>query len=188
MFPFTRPPLDIDNESTQTSTASLRSAKPTWARARSNVSTENRQRVIVFVAGGATYSESRACYSVGHQTNREIFLVTSHMLTPALFTRQVSDLSRDKRRLAIPAEQPKPQAPAHLFEPDEKPRAAPAPPNTAPRPPEPPVLAMANTSLNGRPNGSRSQTPDVPPQANTSAKLTKDAGKKKHRFGFGRKD
>ena len=117
-FPYTKPPLDMGNDAGQASATSLRTAKPTWARGRTNVSMENRQRCIVFIAGGATYSESRACYDMGRKTGREIFLVTSHMLTPALFTRQVSDLSVDKRRLGIPAEQPKPQAPAHLFEPD----------------------------------------------------------------------
>ena len=79
------------------------------------------------MAGGATYSESRACYDVGRATSREVFLVTSHMLTPTLFVRQVGDLSADKRRLGIPAEQPKPKAPEHLFEPDPEAISKPAP-------------------------------------------------------------
>lgn len=194
-FPYTKPPLDVGDDMAQQSATSLRSAKPTWARARTNVSTENRQRVIVFMAGGATYSESRVCYDIGKQTSREVFLVTSHMLTPQLFVRQVGDLSADKRRLGIPAEQPKPQAPAHLFEPDEQPKPPPqpqAPPQQQKVQAQPPTQAMGNMNLNGtgRPNGAGGIPPQQQaPQANSSAKLTKDPDRKKrHHFGFGKKD
>ena len=195
-FPYTKPPLDLGMEQAQVSATSLRSAKPTWAKTRTNVSSENRQRVIVFMAGGATYSESRACYDVGRATSREVFLVTSHMLTPSFFIRQISDLSEDKRRLGIPAEQPKQQAPAHLFEPDEQPRPPPQQqqaPRPAPAAPRPPEQGMANLSVNGRPNGTTEQAsapPPPPPQANSSAKLRKDEekSKKRHHFGFGKKD
>lgn len=203
-FAYTKPPLDLGSEGPQPSATSLRSAKPTWAKTRTNVSTENRQRVIVFMAGGATYAESRVCYDVGRATNREIFLATSHMLTPQLFIRQVGDLSADKRRLGIPAEQPKQQAPAHLFELDEVPKPPLQQPQVqaqrqgVPAGPRPPEQAMANMTLNGprQPNGSsaapeRRQGPiQLTPQANSSAKLTKDKEKekKRHHFGFGKKD
>ena len=118
MFPFTKPHLDAaegllgqDNQSQ----ASLRSAKPTWARTRSSAM-EPRQRIIIFVAGGATYSESRSCYEISRSFSKDVFLATSHMLNPGLFLRQVGDLSVDKRRLDLPAERPQPKAPAHLFE------------------------------------------------------------------------
>ena len=196
VFPYTKPPLDLGNEAAQASATSLRvAAKPTWARTRTTVSAENRQRDIVFIAGGATYSEARACYDIGRQRSREVFLVTSHMLTPTLFLRQVGDLSAEKRRLGIPADQPKPQAPAHLFEPDEQPRPPPQPQQQAQqRPPEPPTHQMANVNLNGRPNGQQIPPPQQQPQlsaavqANSSAKLTKepDTHKKRHRFGFGK--
>lgn len=185
-FPYTKPPLDLGESGPQPSAASLRSAKPTWARTRTNVSAENRQRVIVFMAGGATYSESRACYDVGRATGREIFLVTSHMLTPTLFTRQVSDLSADKRRLGIPAEQPKEQAPAHLFEPDEQPK--PPPPQQQPAQVQPPTQQMAAMNVNG--GGRANGAPAPGTQANSSAKLTKEREdkekKKRHHFGFGK--
>ncbi|KAL9127788.1 MAG: hypothetical protein Q9217_003394, partial [Psora testacea] len=118
VFPFTKPHLDAMEglmSHDTTSQASLRSAKPTWARTRPSAS-EPRQRIVVFMAGGATYSESRACYEISEVFNKDVFLASSHMLTPGLFLRQVGDLSVDKRRLNLPAEQPGPQAPAHLFE------------------------------------------------------------------------
>ncbi|KAK0354279.1 syntaxin binding protein 1 [Friedmanniomyces endolithicus] len=200
IFAYTKPPLlDGANELSQTSATSLRSAKPTWAKTRAaNVGGENRQRVIVFMAGGATYSESRACYEVGRATGREVVLVTSHMLTPELFLRQVGDLSADKRRLNIPAEMVKPQAPAHLFEPDPQPKAAP-PPQVQPVPQRapaavavaaPPTQQMAGVNLNGRANGAGAQPVPQQQVANSSAKLTKEPPaekKKKHHFGFGKK-
>ena len=188
VFPYTKPPLDMGNEDRKESATSLRSAKPTWARTRANVSTENRQRVMMFVAGGATYSEARACYEVGRVTNREICLVTSHMLTPSLFIRQIGDLSVEKRRLNIPMEMPKPKAPEHLFEPDAQPRP-PQPHEQQKATQGPPTQAMGNISLNGRPNGG-AQVPAPSSSANSSAKLTKDREpekKKKSHFGFGKK-
>ncbi|KAL9529198.1 Protein transport protein [Sphaerulina musiva] len=186
VFPYTKPPLDMgDGLQRQETAASLRSAKPTWARTRTaNSGLENRQRVIVFMAGGATYSEARACYDVGRQTGRETFLVTSHMLTPGLFIRQVGDLSADKRRLNIPAEMPKPQAPRHLFEPDEQPKPKAAPPVQQPqRAPvtQPPIQQIGAINLNGKPHGTG--------PSSSSGAITKEPekkDKKKHHFGFGR--
>lgn len=125
LFPFTRPHIDSGDRLTgqeSISQASLRSAKPTWARTRSSA-TGPRQRVIVFMAGGATYSESRACYEISELCSKDVFLTTSHMTTPSLYLRQVGDLSVDKRRLNLPSEQPRPKAPAHLFERDPSPQA-----------------------------------------------------------------
>ena len=117
-FPYVKPPLDNSEALAAQSQTSLRSAKPTWARSRT-AGNDSRQRIIVCMAGGATYSESRACYEVSATNGKEIFLATSHMLTPSLFIQQLGDLSRDRRRLDLPVDRPKPKAPAHLFERDE---------------------------------------------------------------------
>lgn len=193
VFPYTKPPLELAHE-IQPSAASLRSAKPTWAKSRTNVSTENRQRILVFMAGGATYSEARVCYETGAKTAREVYMISSHLLTPQLFIRQLEDLSKDKRRLGIPADQPNKQAPSHLFEPDEQPRpaaAAPAPPQQQQHHTQaPPTAQMGATNLNGPGRASPAQH-NGGYQANSSAKLTKepvgDKKDKKHRFGFGKK-
>lgn len=117
-FPYIKPPLDNSDAIAAQSQTSLRSAKPTWARSRT-AGNETRQRIIVFMAGGATYSESRACYEVSGASGKEIFLATSHMITPSLFVQQIGDLSRDRRRLDLPIDRPKPKAPAHIFEREE---------------------------------------------------------------------
>jgi syntaxin-binding protein 1 len=64
--------------------SSLRTAKPTWhqkgrpgaggaggAGAERN---DNRQRVIVFVAGGMTYSEIRSAYQVSEKLGRDVYI------------------------------------------------------------------------------------------------------------------
>lgn len=127
-FPYVRPPIDNSEELAAQQQTSLRSAKPTWARNRTT-NVESRQRVIVFMAGGATYSESRACYEVSKATGKDVFLATSHMVTPALYVKQVGDLTADRRRLDLPVDRPKPKAPDHLFiRNDPRPVAPPAGP------------------------------------------------------------
>ncbi|KAJ5802745.1 uncharacterized protein N7503_005195 [Penicillium pulvis] len=187
-FPFTRPHTDADGsmaaQDMLSQQTSLRSAKPTWARTRSV--DQPRQRIIVFMAGGATYSESRACYEVSQAHNRDVFLATTHMLNPGLFMRQVGDLSVDKRRLDIPAERPKPTAPAHLFE-REPPPAPAAPPQkkkpvATPNPPTPPTAQMANMSMKNGSNG----TPPPPSSGKIhkkdKEKKEKEKKDKKYRF------
>lgn len=200
IFPYTKPDIDAPDPTMQDNvpSASLRSAKPTWAKSRLS-SVEPRQRVILFMAGGATYSESRACYEVSQATSRDIFLVSSHMMTPGLYLRQVGDLSQDRRRLGLPQDAPKPKAPAWIHERPAPPPATVAPSSVGPgsvgakstqnvpggppgKPvgkggPAPPTAALANMTLNsGTGQGSHLAA---------SGKLTKDKEekkKKKHHF------
>jgi syntaxin-binding protein 1 len=202
VFPFTKPQLDAPPEGLSglesQSQASLRSAKPTWARGRLST-IEPRQRIIVFMAGGATYAESRSCYEISKSSSRDVFLATSHMTTPSLFIRQVGDLSVDKRRLDIPAERPKPRAPQYLFEPEPKPK--PPPPMTpaarpSPHPLAPPTNAMGSMTLSSAPNGGQSgNIPTAPPKGSMlknkekqDKKDKKDDKKKHHFFSHKRKE
>lgn len=213
-FPFTRPDPNHDTETARLAAqaTSLRSAKPTWAKSKVS-SSEPRQRVIVFMAGGATYSEARACYEITASTSRDVLLVTSHMLNPGLWMRQLGDLSEDRRRLGLPQDLPAKVAPKHLFEEERPPpppvKVVPTPTQTAPaaaashRPTGsmvPPVQGMQNLSV--KPNGAGSAmngtahgkklSKDVPSHV---IKLGGDGGgngggegekkKKKHHFGFG---
>lgn len=206
-FPFTKPHLDAAEGlpgQENVSQASLRSAKPTWARTRPSA-LEPRQRIIVFMAGGATYSESRACYEVSQLSNKDVFLATSHMLTPSLYLRQVGDLSVDKRRLDLPAERPRPQAPAHLFErePPPAPQAYAKQQSMKSQQRQPPVVSMGAVNLGSNhanakisSNGAVKGHPlppaslnAVPPANSKSSKKEKDKDsekKKKHHF-FGSK-
>ncbi|KAL7807615.1 syntaxin binding protein 1 [Trichoderma gracile] len=187
VFPYVKPPLDPNEDLMAAQAGSLRAAgRPNWAAAGRRPP-ENRQRLIVFMAGGATYSESRACYEISNERSRDVILATSHMLTPQLFLRQIGDLSRDKRQLDLPVERRR-HAPQHLFErpapPPPPPQARPPPqqqpmapgvprPGVAPnqpmsRPgglpsrPSPsgavPTQAMANMHINSNPSGHRPTT------------------------------
>jgi syntaxin-binding protein 1 len=198
VFPFTKMSPDDAagmQQDTGPAAASLRSAKPTWAKSRL-ASVEPRQRVIVFVAGGATYSEARACYDVSNKTSRDVFLVTSHMIKPQLFLRQVGDLSQNRRNLRLPIDQPQPKAPAHLFEKPEPPKPAPPPAGMKPLPPgglpagprvggapKPPTAAMGAINLNATPKHSPapSQSSVKPGKEEKEGKEKKK--KKLHLFG-----
>jgi syntaxin-binding protein 1 len=62
-----------------TPTTSLRSAKPSWHRAArpGGAAVETRQRLLVFVAGGMTYSEMREMYLLSNQLGKDIFIGTA---------------------------------------------------------------------------------------------------------------
>jgi syntaxin-binding protein 1 len=208
-FPYIKAPMASEADLVSTN-ASLRSAKPTWAQNRRSVH-ESKQRIIIFMAGGATYSESRACYEISRSTNRDVILATSHMQTPALFIRQVGDLSVDRRKLDLPMERPKKQAPAHLFERSPSPQAARKPvgmqpPGAAGLPPgpkapqasggrlyAPPTSQIGSMTLNSNGQKPVPITPPQPPPVPQGAKggklekKTKDDGEKKKRGFFSSK-
>lgn len=198
-FPYVIPPADAGADSSFTTQGSLRAAAPRWASANRRQA-ENRQRVIVFVAGGATYSEARACYEVAEKHNRDVFLATSHMASPKKFIADLRLLKTDRRRLDLPMDRPLPKAPAHLFE-----RPAP-PPQAQPPPRQPgasggggggvPTKALAGMTLSSGggsgPSGSSSTLgvgggADLRPSTSGSdaGKLKKDKEKKKRNiFGI----
>lgn len=75
--------------------------------------TEQRQRIIIFIAGGATYSESRSCYEVSKKLNRDIILGTTDMITPAMYIRELSRTREPRQNLNLSMDQvrsmPQPQ-------------------------------------------------------------------------------
>ncbi|KAF9525353.1 Sec1-like snare protein [Crepidotus variabilis] len=67
-------------------TTSLRSQKPAWHRAPKPATVaDNRQRVIMFVAGGMTYSEMREVYQISSPLQKDIFIGSTHIVTPKGF-------------------------------------------------------------------------------------------------------
>ena len=65
-------------------TTSLRSQKPAWHRAPKTAAVlDNRQRVLVFIAGGVTYAEIRETYQLSNSLQKDIYigeLVKYHLL------------------------------------------------------------------------------------------------------------
>lgn len=46
------------------------------------------------MAGGATYSEVRTAYKVSEASNKDVYLGTTHLVTPQQFARDLSGLAR----------------------------------------------------------------------------------------------
>lgn len=191
LFPYVVPPDDASASQQLHTQGSLRSAAPRWAQANRRQA-ENRQRIIVFVAGGATFSEARACYEISEKHNRDVYLATSHLVSPGKYIADLRDLQTDRRRLNLPLDRPPPKPPAHIYEkPQPKPMMPPQMPTMQTRPgppglqqvpppgqPVPPTAAMASMSLGGGAGDQRPGTGD------SGDGKKKDKDKKKKLFGF----
>lgn len=186
-FPYYRPPPQSELDLQAQGSSSLRSAKPTWARNRQSMH-EAKQRIIVFMAGGATYSEAKAVYDASHG-NKDCVLVTSHMLTPAGFVRQCTELGFERGYLNLPQDRPRRKAPDWIFE------------REAPKPVQQPRqgyglsgkmgglhLGHGGSGSNGVPMQAQPQrqplTQQAPPPSSSSGKLEKKPKEEKKKRGF----
>ncbi|KAF3901522.1 hypothetical protein ABW20_dc0110158 [Dactylellina cionopaga] len=131
---------------------SLRTAKPTWTKQRSTTN-DPKQRIIVFMAGGATYSEARSCYEVSAASQKDVYLGSSHMLSPNAWLEQLASAREDRSLLSLDADQPPQKAPPFLFEPDPEP--------TRPKPSPQPSSTGSGSSGRVPQVGAR---PGMPPQ------------------------
>ncbi|KAJ3510062.1 hypothetical protein NLJ89_g4885 [Agrocybe chaxingu] len=89
MFPYVREApssMPLSPRSPPPQTTSLRSQKPAWHRApKAATVADNRQRLIVFVAGGVTYSEMREVYQLSSSLQKDIYIGSTHVITPKGF-------------------------------------------------------------------------------------------------------
>ncbi|KAF5315993.1 hypothetical protein D9758_015075 [Tetrapyrgos nigripes] len=91
LFPYVKDapsaaPAASSRSTTPVQTTSLRSQKPAWHRAaRPNAGNESRGRLLVFMAGGMTYSEIREMYQLSNSLNKDIYIGSTHTLTPRQF-------------------------------------------------------------------------------------------------------
>ncbi|KAI5286184.1 vacuolar sorting protein VPS33/slp1 [Ascosphaera aggregata] len=205
-FPSTQPtPEGVDpaaalagmSQTNSPAQTSLRSNKPTWARSR-GPSTENHQRIIIFMAGGATYSELRSCYEITNSGNqKEVYLATSHMLSPNLYLRQLSDLSLKRERLNLPCDRPQKKAPAHLFQ-DPSPASTPGTAeagtpgaivpgssSSAPMAPSPGSASSRPGAVNSAATAPAGQAPPMAGMSQLSLNSPASAANGKHKDKFG---
>lgn len=169
IFPPVKPHLDTANSQMSMSQTSLRNTgKPTWAQTRAQ-SNKPRQRLIVFMAGGATYAESRACYEISHMMGKEVFLATSHMITPKTYLRQVGLLSSGRKQLELPMDRAAPKLPAWMSDAPPASQQQSRPQQAANgRPPDsmrPPTDAMRNMNLGPSPRPQNGGSPARDPRA-----------------------
>lgn len=143
IFPPVKPHLD-HTASAMSQTSLRKAGQPTWAAQRTQ-SNKPKQRIIVFMAGGATYSEARACYEVSREFGRDVYLATTHMIMPKAFMRQVSLLSRSRRELGLPVDREVPKLPAWMSDPPPQALAPKPEPQRISngRPPEQPKVPVA---------------------------------------------
>ncbi|KAF8892136.1 Sec1-like snare protein [Infundibulicybe gibba] len=93
LFPYVKdspsavpPPTSMRSAPSQAT--SLRSQKPAWHKAAKPggaATNDTRQRIIVFVAGGMTYSEIREAYQLSTALNKDILIGSTHTITPRHF-------------------------------------------------------------------------------------------------------
>ncbi|KAF9438370.1 vacuolar sorting protein VPS33/slp1 [Entomortierella beljakovae] len=145
---------------TAESTKSLRKTpQPTWEKKKPNV---KGSRLIVFIAGGVTYSEIRSMYELCQSMGRDIVIGSTHIITPRQFIYSLRHLARGPTRPTLPIIPPY-KAPAGSSQ-----RTGPssqAPLRSAPLP----LKSSSGRSAQPLPNTpQRSVTPDYRAGANTN--------------------
>ncbi|KAF4610678.1 hypothetical protein D9613_006936 [Agrocybe pediades] len=89
MFPYVKESpsaMPLSPRSPPPQTTSLRSQKPAWHRApKVATQADNRQRLIIFAAGGVTYSEMREVYHLSNILQKDIYIGSTHVITPKGF-------------------------------------------------------------------------------------------------------
>lgn len=113
-FPYTRDPGPEEGE--VDGHTSLRRQRAVWAKTGANQTA--KQRIFVFVAGGATYSEMRAVYELNQKYPKEIIIGSNDIITPSSFIRSLWHMTADRRSLDLPIDRQPKRAPQFLFESD----------------------------------------------------------------------
>lgn len=145
---------------------SLRVNRPTWQKKSGDSSTNSVSsgrtqggRILVFVAGGLTYSEIRSVYEISKAVGREVVIGTTHIITPPEFL----DSLRDFHSHSLPKSPLTPESNSYSKDPVRN------PPKTSGsvEPIGPPPRNQSNRASSDRPL----KTPDTPtPEDNSSSK------------------
>jgi syntaxin-binding protein 1 len=142
--------MPVSPRSPPPQTTSLRSQKPAWHRAPKTATVlDNRQRVLIFVVGGVTYSEIRETYQLSNSLQKDIYIGSTHTITPRRFIDDLKVLDLDGAgSKAIPNGlrdmRGEPKSPQDLY--DEKYFVQEALPPQQPQPPQKSVLGIPSRS------------------------------------------
>ncbi|KAK9729404.1 syntaxin binding protein 1, variant 3 [Basidiobolus ranarum] len=91
LYPYVREPEDLRTfQETQFSATSLRSHKPSWQQNNDGSRGEENSygltgKLIIFVTGGVTYSEIRSAYEIAKTYQRDVYIGSTHIITPKSF-------------------------------------------------------------------------------------------------------
>jgi len=101
-FPFVREgdPSSPGVSSGENAPSSLRS-QPRWAEKGKRKSSKGEKpttltgpRILIFIVGGVTFAEMRVAYEMTTKLNREVVVMSTHILTPNLFIEQLRSLKK----------------------------------------------------------------------------------------------
>ncbi|OZJ04359.1 hypothetical protein BZG36_03209 [Bifiguratus adelaidae] len=112
VYPYTRPEdneqAEKDREDAAKIPVSLRSTKPKWGQKAGASGPRMGAKVIVFVIGGMSFSEIRSVYEIANAQNRDVYIGSSHIVTPTHFMEDMKDLRKPVPQLPpiIPRYQP----------------------------------------------------------------------------------
>ncbi|CAA21822.1 SNARE binding protein Sec1 [Schizosaccharomyces pombe] len=105
LFPYVRnttPQTEVSMEQT-----SLRSSRPSWTRSRSMASKLPREKMLVFVAGGTTFSELRTCYELSDKYNKDIYIGSTVCYSPNEWLDFFSKFQQPREALKFPEDKPR---------------------------------------------------------------------------------
>ncbi|RUP43048.1 hypothetical protein BC936DRAFT_137713 [Jimgerdemannia flammicorona] len=128
-------------------------------------------RLILFIAGGMTYSEIRSAYEIADIYNREVYIGSTHVITPSTFIEDLKGLRKPMGKIPPPV-------PAYV----------PPPPEPEPRREPPPLkqhLSSSSAQSSARSSGASTPVPSVTDDKSLPPSST-DSGKseKKKKGGF----
>ncbi|EPY51324.1 SNARE binding protein Sec1 [Schizosaccharomyces cryophilus OY26] len=106
LFPFIRdlnPETELEVEQT-----SLRSSRPSWTRSRSIATRLPKEKFLVFVAGGTTYSELRSCYEISEKLNKNILIGSTSCYSPNEWLEFFSKFRKSREELKFPEDNSEP--------------------------------------------------------------------------------
>ncbi|KAI7824165.1 Sec1-like protein [Kickxella alabastrina] len=96
LFPWTREtlPENIPKHILNVTATSLRRNKGTWERKQQHSKSEDSGKgtVIIYIAGGMTFSEMRTVYEMSRKYKRQIFIGSTHIITPRGFLEDMKSL------------------------------------------------------------------------------------------------
>ncbi|KAF8986449.1 vacuolar sorting protein VPS33/slp1 [Entomortierella lignicola] len=143
LYPYT---TEAPVDSSETTKSLRKTPQPTWEKKRPNV---KGSRLIVFIAGGVTYSEIRSMYELCQSMGRDIIIGSTHIITPEIFMQNLRYLARGPSRLPPPIIPPykAPAPPSQRPAPSSQSSSRSAPAQSSPTSPHRPVTPNTNGGM-----------------------------------------
>ncbi|KAF9207681.1 vacuolar sorting protein VPS33/slp1 [Haplosporangium sp. Z 27] len=143
LYPYT---TEAPVDSSETTKSLRKTPQPTWEKKRPNV---KGSRLIVFIAGGVTYSEIRSMYELCQSMGRDIIIGSTHIITPEIFMQNLRYLARGPSRLPPPIIPPykAPAPPSQRPAPSSQSSSRSVPAQSSPTSPHRPVTPNTNGGM-----------------------------------------